>query len=252
MILPLCLNDVSCCPNFDLDTSLPVCDVAVNVEAGGTLTICDCSRSPNGSHLGRSGSMGGHGPAIENCGTLNIVSDDIGYDSKYSVIDNQENAVLNLGGSPDLLYITSTETILLAYDNRLFIYNTYGCIYIDYTDDSGNPVVTNVSDDNCGLFLKPDNPPYSYDTEHGTLTAGAPVTYGSLIFAGSQTVGDGVVYYQTHYGEAEDSNFGVTYYVIQLSEGDVDNYDLLWVKESKTLTLQNTEVISSVTDFQNS
>lgn len=247
----LCLNDVLCSPGFDSEY-LPVCDVAITVEQGGTLTICDCS--PNdGSYLGGSGSMlGGTGPAIENHGTLNIVSGNIGYGSQYPVIDNNEGATLSLGGSPDLYYITSAGTISASYEETPFTGSTlYSYLYIDYTGDLGNPVVTHVNDDNCDLFLKPDGGNFTYNAQAGTLTLEVPVTYGSLIFAGSQTVGDGV-YYQIDSYKTNDPNSGTEYYEVKLSDGDKNDYNLFWDEESKTLTLQDAKVISSVFGFQNS
>lgn len=142
----LCLNDVYCFPGFDSDYS-PICDAAIIVQEGGMLTVCDCSSNSSGSYLGGSGSMGGTGPAIENHGTLNIVSGNIGYGSQYPVIDNKEGATLSLGGSPDLYYITSAGTVSASCEGIPFTgssyYNYY--LYIDYTGDLGNPVVTNVT-----------------------------------------------------------------------------------------------------------
>ena len=247
----LCLNDVYCFPGFDSDYS-PVCDAAIIVQEGGMLTVCDCSSNSSGSYLGGSGSMGGTGPAIENHGTLNIVSGNIGYGSQYPVIDNKEGATLSLGGSPDLYYITSAGTVSASCEGIPFTgssyYNYY--LYIDYTGDLGNPVVTNVTDDNYALFLKPDGGNFTYNAQAGTLTMEAPVTYGSLVFAGSQTVGDGV-YYQIYYDKVVDSYSGNEYYAVYLRDGDEDDYNLLWDEESKTLTLRDAEVIFSATSFQN-
>ena len=246
----LCLNDVYCFPGFNAEY-LPLCDVAIEVEAGATLTICDCSSNSSGSYLGGSGSMGGTGPSIENHGTLNIVSGNIG--GGYLAVDNQKGAELNLGGSPNLFYITSAGTISAVYDGKpytgSYLWGQPAALCIDYTGDLGNPVVTNVNNDNYYLFLKPDNTSFSYDAASGTLTAGAPVTYGSLVFAGSQTVGDGV-YYRIDYDEVEDQ-WGTEYYAVELSEGDEEDYNLLWDEVNKTLTLRNAEVISNVIGFQN-
>ena len=52
----------------------------------------------------------------------------------------------------------------------------YSYLYIDYTGDLGNPVVTNVNDDNCDLFLKPDGGNFTYNAQAGTLTLEVPVT----------------------------------------------------------------------------
>lgn len=159
---------------------------------------------------------------------------------------------MSLGGSPDLYYITSAGTVSASCEGIPFTgsnyYNYY--LYIDYTGDLGNPVVTNVTDDNYALFLKPDGGDFTYNAQAGTLTMEAPVTYGSLVFAGSQTVGDGV-YYQICYDKVVDSYSGNEYYAVYLRDGDEDDYNLLWDEESKTLTLRDAEVIFSATSFQN-
>ena len=239
----LCLHNVYCVPGTT--------DVAIEVEEGGILTICDCSPNNDDAYLGGSGSTGGTGPAIENYGTLNIVSGNIGSGSVYPVIDNKKGATLNLGGSPNLFYITSAGTISASCEGSPFTGSTlYSYLYIDYTGDSGNPVVTNVNDDNYDLFLKPDGGNFTYNAQAGTLTMEVPVTYGSLIFAGSQTVGHGV-YYRIDSYKVNDPNLTTEYYAVTLRDGDEDHYNLLWDEDSKTLTLQNAEVIFSATSFQN-
>lgn len=86
---------------------------------------------------------------------------------------------MSLGGSPDLYYITSAGTVSASCEGIPFTgssyYNYY--LYIDYTGDLGNPVVTNVTDDNYALFLKPDGGNFTYNAQAGTLTMEAPVTY---------------------------------------------------------------------------
>lgn len=242
----LCLHAVNC---------VPTVGSAIKVEANAILTICDCSPNDNAC-LG--GSIGSTGPAIENYGTLNIVSGNIGgiesITGDYLAVDNNEGATLNLGGSPALFKITSAGTISAAYDGRPYTGSYYSSfsfpLSIDYTGDPGNPVVTYVTENNYNLFLDINGNSFSYDAASGTLTAGTPVTYSSLTFAGSP-VGDGV-YYQINYGEVVDPDWETKYYAVELTKGDKNDYNLFWDEESKTLTLQDAKVISSVFGFQNS
>lgn len=246
----LCLHDVYCASAIG---------AAIKVETGGTLTICDCSPEGDADLQGfMDASTGDEFAAIENRGTLNIVSGNIG--GINLAVDNREGATLNLGGSPNLLYIISAGTISATYGGKPYTgsyFNTEDgevCIplTIDYTGDPGYPVVKNVTEDNRALFLDLGGNPFPYDSDSGTLTATAPVTsYGSLEFAGSQTVRDGV-YYQIDCDEVEDPNWKTEYYAVWLSESDDSNYNLLWDEESNTLTLQNAEVISSVFGFKGS
>lgn len=239
----LCLAETYCFPQGDI--------VPIMVEFGGTLTICDCSddsSSLNGNYLGSSESAA----AIENHGILNIVSGTIGYAYTSPVIDNEAGATLNFSGTPVLTYangnninaITSAGTISASYGGIPYTGYT---LLIEYTGATGGTVVTGVTDVNKALFKGPGNTDFTYDETSGTLSAGAPVTYGSLIFAGSQTVGDGV-YYNITSGTVTDPSMG-PYYKAQLSEGSASDYDLLWDEAAKTLTLNDATITASVTSF---
>lgn len=237
----LCLHDANCSSAVG---------VAIKVEAGATLTICDCSPEGDAYLQGLAdASTGDEFAAIENHGTLNLVSGNIG--GGYLAVDNRERATLNLGGSPNLFYITSAGAVSASYEETPFTGSTlYSYLYIDYTGDPQNPVVTNVNDNNYELFLDINGNSFPYDPDSGTLTAGAPVTHSSLTFAGSP-VRDGI-YYQINYSKTEDQNWQTEYYAVQLSEGSESNYNLFWDEEHKILTLQNAEVISSVFGFEGS
>lgn len=245
----LCLHDVYCASAVG---------AAIKVETGGTLTICDCSPKGDEDLQGYTNFFEEiEFPAIENHGTLNLASGNIG--GVNLAVDNREGATLNLGGSPNLLYIISAGTISATYGGKPYTgsyFNTEDgevCIplTIDYTGEPGYPVVENVTRENCNFFSDPVGNPFDYDPDSGTLTATVPVTsYGSLKFAGSQTVRDGV-YYQIDCDEIEDPDWGTKYYTVTLRDGDKDNYNLLWDEESKTLTLRNAEAIANVIGFQN-
>ena len=77
----LCLHDANCSSAVG---------VAIKVEAGATLTICDCSPEGDAYLQGLAdASTGDEFAAIENHGTLNLVSGNIG--GGYLAVDNRES-----------------------------------------------------------------------------------------------------------------------------------------------------------------
>ena len=246
----LCLHNVYCGPALD-ENYQPSCDVAIKIEQGGTLTICDCSPEFDFPYLGGSGSMGENGAAIENHGTLNIISGTIGYGASAPAIDNKEGATLNLCGTPyiteasDGPHITSAGTISASYNGIPYTGDT---IVIEYTGETDGTVVTNVTADNSSKFLGPGNTAFAYDSESGNLTFGTPVELGSLLFAG-QAVADGVPYNVTNSSSEDTSGTAHTATLVAATEGD--DYNLLWDEETKTLTLNNADIVASVDTFSN-
>lgn len=245
----LCLHNVYCTPELN-EINEPSFDVAIRIDKESSLTICDCSPEFDYTYLGGSGSMGEDGPAIENHGTLNIVSGTIGYGTKAPAIDNKEGAMLNLCGTPHITedsdgpHITSAGTISASYNDISYTGDT---IVVEYMGETDGTVVTNVTTDNSSKFVGPGNTAFAFDSKNGTLTAGTPVELGSLLFAG-QAVADGVPYNVTNSSSEDTSGTAHTAKLVAATEGD---YDLLWDEETKTLTLNNAKIVAGVETFSN-
>lgn len=249
----LCLHNAICSPAMDYETFSPLFNVAVKVERGGELTICDCSPSnpdsnPYNNYLDGGGASGGEGPAIENFGTLNIVSGIVGYTTEPAIV-NFADGTINLSGSPELMpygggdtTIQSAGTISASYNGTSYTGDT---IVVEYTGETDGTVVTNVTTENSSKFVGPGNTAFAFDSTYGTLTAGTPVELGSLLFAG-QAVANDVPYNVTNSSSEDTSG---TAHTATLGAATEEDYDLLWNEETKTLTLNNAEIVAGVETF---
>ena len=251
----LCLHNTNCTPAMDYETYSPLFKVAAKVEQGGTLTICDCSPTDSqniyNNYLDGGGGVGGEGPAIENSGTLNIVSGIVGYTTGPAIVNNA-GGTINLAGVPELMpygdgntVIQSAGTISASYNGTPYIGNT---VVIEFTGEIGGTVVTNVTADNSGKFVGPGNTAFAYDSANETLTSGTPVELGSLMFAGQQ-VAVGVPYNVVNSSKEDTS--GTAYTATLVESTTEDDFDMLWDEESNTLTLNNANIVASVDTFSN-